>query len=99
MTIFLTVIHVLISLFIIGAVLLQAGKGAEVGATFGGGGSTVVTRITTGAAIIFMLTSLALAYFSGHTSGSSIMSNRPQVPTQQEAPVQPMPVNSVPVQK
>lgn len=63
------------------------------------GGGTVVTRITTGAAIIFMLTSLALAYFSGHTSGSSIMSNRPQVPTQQEAPVQPMPVNSVPVQK
>ena len=98
MTIFLTIIHVLICLFIIGVVLLQSGKGAEIGASFGGGGSgsvfgaggggNVMTRITTGAAIIFMLTSLALAYFSGHSGGSSIMSSAPKAPVSQQMPIQ-----------
>ncbi len=72
MTIFLTVLHVLACLFLIVIVLLQRGKGAEMGAVFGGGaGSTVfgsrgagnfLTRMTTAAAVVFMLTSLTLAY-------------------------------------
>ena len=72
MTIFLTVLHVLACLFLIVVVLLQRGKGAEMGAMFGGGaGSTVfgsrgaanfLTRMTTAAAVVFMLTSLTLAY-------------------------------------
>jgi preprotein translocase subunit SecG len=71
-TIFLTVLHVLACLFLIVIVLLQRGKGAEMGAVFGGGaGSTVfgsrgagnfLTRMTTAAAVVFMLTSLTLAY-------------------------------------
>jgi preprotein translocase subunit SecG len=42
MTTLITILHVLISLFIIGMVLLQSGKGAEMGASFGGGGSQSV---------------------------------------------------------
>ena len=72
MTTFLTILHVLVCFFLIGVVLLQRGKGAEIGAVFGGGGSSTVfgsrgagsflSKLTTGAAIIFMITSLSLAY-------------------------------------
>lgn len=110
MTTFIAVIHVFISLFIIGVVLLQSGKGAEMGATFGsgggsqsvfgaGGGGNFMTKLTTAAAIIFMLTSMTLAYFSGHASTSSIMAGKqPQKPapvapvkTVPAAPVAPLP--------
>ena len=74
MTTFLTVLHVMVCFVIVVVVLLQRGKGAEVGAVFGGGASSTVfgsrgagnflTKITTGAAITFMCTSLALAYFN-----------------------------------
>ena len=74
MTIFLTVLHVMVCVVLIVVVLLQRGKGAEIGAVFGGGGGSTVfgsrgagnflTKLTTGAAIIFMLTSLSLAYFA-----------------------------------
>jgi preprotein translocase subunit SecG len=82
MTIFLTVLHVLACLFLIVIVLLQRGKGAEMGAVFGGGaGATVfgsrgagnfLTRMTTAAAVIFMLTSLTLAYVAEDRSGDSL---------------------------
>ncbi len=82
MTIFLTVVHVMVCLVLIVVVLLQRGKGAEIGAVFGGGaGSTVfgsrgagnfLTKMTTGAAVIFMLTSLSLAYFSQEGSQSTL---------------------------
>ena len=72
MTTFLTVLHVLVCIFLIGVVLLQRGKGAEIGAVFGGGGSSTVfgsrgagnflSKLTTAAAIVFMITSLSLAY-------------------------------------
>ena len=71
MSIVFVVLHVFVCLFLIAVVLLQRGRGAEIGAVFGGGASSTVfgsrgagnllTRITTGAAIIFMVTSLALA--------------------------------------
>lgn len=104
MTTFIAVVHVLTSLFIIGVVLLQSGKGAEMGATFGsgggsqsvfgaGGGGNFMTKVTTAAAIVFMLTSLTLAYLSGHMTTSSIMSGKQApkpVPTApQQAPVAP----------
>ncbi len=62
--------------------LLQHGKGADVGATFGGAGNTVfgtegpvplLNKVTTGVAIIFMLTSVTLAYFSANTGTGSVM--------------------------
>jgi preprotein translocase subunit SecG len=72
MTTFLTILHVIVCIFLIAVVLLQRGKGAEIGAVFGGGGSSTVfgsrgagsflSKLTTGAAIVFMITSLSLAY-------------------------------------
>jgi preprotein translocase subunit SecG len=86
MYIFLIIIHVIVSVALIAVVLLQSGKGAEMGASFGasgsqsvfgaGGGNTFMSKMTTGAAIIFMLTSLSLAYLSGKSGTSSIMSSK-----------------------
>jgi len=85
MYIFLIIIHVIVSIALISIVLLQSGKGAEMGASFGasgsqsvfgaGGGNTFMSKMTTGAAIIFMLTSLSLAFLSGKSGSSSIMSS------------------------
>ena len=79
----LIVIHVIVCIALIMIVLLQTGKGTDMGAAFGGGSSqtlfgstgasTFLSKATTAAAIIFMLTSLALAYMSGHKTGDSIM--------------------------
>ncbi len=96
MTIFLIILHITVSIAMIAIVLLQSGKGAEMGASFGaggsqsvfgaGGGSTFMSKLTTGAAIIFMLTSLTLAYRSSKPATSSIMSS---APTSKAAPQKP----------
>jgi len=80
---FLITLHIFVSISLITIVLLQAGKGADLGATFGtgssqslfgaGGSSTFLGKMTASAAIIFMLTSLSLAYLSGRSGGSSVM--------------------------
>jgi preprotein translocase subunit SecG len=72
MDILLHVVHVLAAIGLIGLVLIQHGKGADAGASFGGGGSqsffgsagagNFLTRSTAILAAVFMLTSLALAY-------------------------------------
>ena len=75
----LLIIHVVACLLIIFFVLLQSGRGAELGAAFGGVGQansvrgemTGVGKITTGVAIVFMLTSLSLAYLSSETTKDS----------------------------
>lgn len=82
MIILVTTIHILVSLGLIVVVLLQTGKGADMGAAFGGGSSSTVfgssgagnflTRMTTGMAVVFMLTSLTLGYFAGHRPSSSV---------------------------
>ncbi len=64
------VVHVIVSLFLIGVVLLQQGRSADLAGAFGGQGSqtafgpraaaNVLTRLTTWSAIIFMITSLSL---------------------------------------
>jgi preprotein translocase subunit SecG len=73
---FLTVIHVLVCVFLILVVLLQAGKGGGMGIAFGGGGGgsqtvfgssgagNFLTRLTSITAFIFLVTSLGLAHFS-----------------------------------
>ncbi len=67
-------IHIAVCFFLIAIVLLQHGKGADMGATFGGSSQTVfgtegplplLNKITTASAIIFMVTSLLLAQMSG----------------------------------
>lgn len=98
------IIHIIVAVALILIVLLQTGKGADMGAAFGGGASqtlfggagasTFLSRLTTIAAIIFMLTSLGLAYFSSHRTTRSVMSQLPATTTEQteqvpsEAPVQ-----------
>ncbi len=82
MTLFITVLHVLVCLVLIVVVLLQRGKGAEIGAVFGGGGGNTVfgargagnflTRLTTASAVIFMLTSFTLAYFGREAAESTL---------------------------
>lgn len=71
MTTFLLTIHIIICLFLILIVLVQSGKGAQMGVTFGGGSSqtlfgsrgasTFLNKLTTATAVVFMLTSLTLA--------------------------------------
>jgi preprotein translocase subunit SecG len=78
----LTIIHILVCIFLVSIVLLQHGKGADIGATFGGGGESLfgtegpvpmLNKITTAAAVIFMVTSISLAYISAHSTTSSVM--------------------------
>ncbi len=86
MSILLVVVHVIVCVALIMIVLLQTGKGADMGAAFGGGGgqtlfgstgaSTFLSKLTTVAAILFMITSLGLAYVSSQkTGGSSVMTD------------------------
>ncbi len=84
MTIFL-ILHVTACIALIMIVLLQTGKGADMGAAFGGGGSqtlfgssgasTFLSKATTIAAVVFMLTSLVLAYMYSHRMEASVMSD------------------------
>ncbi|MFA6034809.1 MAG: preprotein translocase subunit SecG [Myxococcota bacterium] len=75
----LTVIHVIAAIFLVLVVLLQTGKGASLGAAFGGSSQTVfgasgagnfMTKLTAGSAVVFMFTSLSLAYLSSHSDSS-----------------------------
>lgn len=94
MTIFLIIMHVIVCIALILIVLLQTGKGADMGAAFGGGssqtlfgstgGSTFLGKMTTVAAIVFMITSLGLAYLSGRTMKNSIMTDQ-KAPIEQKA--------------
>lgn len=75
------VFHIIACILIIFFVLLQSGRGAELGAAFGSvgqansvrGSMTGVGKITTGVAIVFMLTSLSLAYLSSDTARDSVV--------------------------
>jgi preprotein translocase subunit SecG len=104
MSILLIVIHIVVCIALIMIVLLQTGKGADMGAAFGGGSSqtlfgstgasTFLSKATTGAAIVFMVTSLGLAYLSSHrTAGDSVVTSTPP-PVQSSA--QPAPAPPVP---
>jgi preprotein translocase subunit SecG len=87
MTVLIIIVHVFVCLIMIGVILLQAGKGAEVGAAFGGssqtifgsrGATTFLSKLTIGAASLFMLTSLSLSILSNQRSvASSIVDSLP----------------------
>ena len=102
MVIAVTIIHVIVSIGLILVVLLQTGKGAEIGAVFGGGSSSTIfgssgagnflTKLTTAMAIVFMITSLTLGYFAGQRPSATIFDRRsppaaqPQLPTASPVP-------------
>ena len=98
---FLLVIHTLVALGIIGLVLLQHGKGADVGAAFGGGASGSVfgatgsanflSRATAMLAVVFFLTSLGLTYLSSRkTEHKGVMApqSTPATPVPGQVPGQ-----------
>ncbi|MCD6056353.1 MAG: secG [Gammaproteobacteria bacterium] len=86
------VIHVLICLFLVVLVLLQQGKGAEMGAGFGSGASNTVfgsqgatpflIKVTLGLAVFFFLTSLLLNYLTAQHVKSAKASLLPSVPSE-----------------
>jgi len=92
MFILLVILHVIVCLFLIGVVLIQQGKSADLAGAFGGQGSqtafgprgaaNLLTRLTTWSAIIFMMTSIALTVVMSRTSSSrSVLSNLPSQST------------------
>ena len=73
MLIFLTIVHITACFLMVAVILLQSGKGAEIGAAFGGssqtlfggrGAATFMSKMTAGAAIVFFVTALSLAVLS-----------------------------------
>ncbi len=109
MTIVLTVLHVAVALCLVLSVLLQAGKGGGIGAAFGGSSDTMfgsrgpvsfLSKLTTGAAVLFMATSLLLTYIGSQSSqqGASIVPSAPLRPAPAQTPA-PSPQSAAPVQK
>jgi len=102
MHIFITILHIVSCLILVLVVLLQAGKGANMGAAFGGssqtvfgssGAGTFLGKMTAAIAIIFMITSLALTY-NASRKGSSLF-ERSQAPvTKQAMPLMPAAQNA-----
>ncbi len=93
------ILHVIVSIFLVIVVLLQAGKGASIGAAFGGassqtlfgsaGPATFLAKITAACAVIFMMTSLYLTYMAASRATGTIMKDVPV--TKQEAQPVPQP--------
>ena len=96
LTILITIVHVLVSLFLILVVLAQTGKGQDLASAFGGTGSqtafgargtaTLLSKITAGAAILFMVTSLSLSYLRPVVAGDTVIPDTPS-PTEASEPV------------
>jgi preprotein translocase subunit SecG len=99
----LVILHVLICIGLIIGILLQSGKGSDLGAAFGGSSQTLfgstgampfLNKMTAAVAIAFMITSLTLAFIASRPTKSSVMEGKGQ--TQQEMPVQGGEPGSVP---
>ncbi len=100
MFVLITVVHVLVCGFLIAVVLLQSGKSADIAAAFGGMGSqtafgtrtaaTVLTKATTWAAIVFMITSITLSVYSSRrgTRSRSVLGGSTSAPTRTVPPAQ-----------
>ena len=97
MEIVILIVHILVAVGLVGLVLLQQGKGADMGAAFGSGASGTVfgsrgsgsflTRGTAILATLFFATSLWLAYFSGKTVVTKSVTEMEQPVVEEQAPV------------
>ena len=95
----LITVHYTLCIFLIIVILLQAGKGADIGAVFGGGSQTVfgsrgpatfLSKLTAGVAIAFLVTSIWLAQISKNRSVTSVIDKAP-VSGEQPAPAEATP--------
>ena len=94
MTAILTVIHIMICMVLIVTVLLQSGKAADLAGAFGGAGSqsafgprgakTLLSKMTTICAVLFMFTSLGLWIISGRQSSGSVLSGEQAPPVKDQ---------------
>jgi preprotein translocase subunit SecG len=94
----LIIVHVITCFLLIGVVLLQQGRGADMGAVFGGSSSTVfgssgagnfLTRLTAGFATVFMLTAGILTYMGAYQVTGTVFDQALPEPPPLEAPAQP----------
>ncbi len=84
MTAFLSILHIFLCLILVAIVLVQHGKGADMGVALGGGGSQTLfgargagnflTKLTSGAAALFMITSLSLSFIGAERGASELLS-------------------------
>ena len=103
----LSIFHLLVTLGLILIVLLQSGKGADIGAAFGGGSSqtvfggrgaaTFLSKMTSALAILFMLTSLTLTVLASQRRSTSVVGTEGPRPAQ-SAPAQSSPPAPAPGQ-
>ncbi|GGE54610.1 protein-export membrane protein SecG [Halopseudomonas oceani] len=94
----IVVLHLLVAIGVVGLVLMQQGKGAEAGASFGSGASatvfgsqgsgTFLSRVTAVLATVFFLTSLGLAYYASHKADAAVEAGlpAPALQVEQQAP-------------
>ena len=93
---FLVFVHIIVCVGLILVVLFQAGKGAGLGNLFGGGGgdqlfsapsgSAFIRKLTTGMAVVFVLTSLSLTLITSQRNQRSLMEQLPMTPQPNPAP-------------
>jgi preprotein translocase subunit SecG len=105
-TLFL-ILHLLAAAILIFVVLLQSGKAGDLASTFGGatsqtafgarGAATMLTKITTGCAITFMLTSLGLSILYSQEGSATVMEGV-ELPVTQEAPADTGPSTAAPAE-
>ena len=113
---FLSVLHIFTCIVLVLVVMIQSGKGAEISASFGGssqtvfgssGGANFFTRFTSGAAVVFMVTSLTLTIMGSQTRKSvfegapiapapAAQKANPINPVQPAAPAQPAQKSTTP---
>ena len=79
MILFLYVVHVIVCFFLILVVLLQQGKGQDIGSAFGGGGTQAAFGSRTGATLLTKLTAIAAAAFMLTSITLTILVSRPAV--------------------
>src|SRR5262245_53879653 len=100
MELFITIIHYIVCIFLIIVILLQAGKGADLRAAFGAGGSqtlfgrrgaaTFLNKLTAVVALVFMITSTSLVALSKSGTHGSVLEKLPPPPQAETAPAAPL---------
>lgn len=103
----ITVVHVLAAASLIGLILLQHGKGADMGAAFGSGASgslfgvsgssNFLSRATSMSVVVFFATSMTLAYIASHRSGASSVIQVPKQVVEKSVGAEPVPAETAPV--